>query len=91
MRADVEKLIQIIKGMADYPNAECQGIIEFSEYESEENFIKTNFGETSDLASGALRNGEIYLYSYENRIPTVEGDAVVEAEDDVIVYLYLLN
>lgn len=91
MKNNTGKLIEMIKGIVSYPNAEAQGVIEFSEYESEENFIKTNFGETSELASGALRNGKIYLYSYENSIPTVKEDAVVEAEDGIIIYMYLLD
>lgn len=91
MRNNTGKLIEMIKGIVSYPNAEAQGVIEFSEYESEDNFVKTNFGETEELISGVLKNGKMYLYSYENDIPTVEEDAVIKSEDGEIIYLYLLN
>lgn len=89
---NIERLILIIKKILMCPdNTESQDVIEFSEYESEENFTKTNFGESAELSSGVLKSGRTYLYSYENIIPGIEEDAIIKTEDDVIIYMYLLN
>ena len=91
-RDNRERLILIIKKILMCPdNTEYQDVIEFSEYESEENFVKTNFGESAELSSGALKSGRTYLYSYENIIPDSEEDAIVKTEDGIVIYIYLLN
>lgn len=89
MKNNVSRLIQVIKSMTEYPNAESQGVIEASEYESGDYFAVNNFGDDA-IWDGHFKKGGTYLYSYVFRLPDIEPDAVVRTDEETI-YLYLLN
>lgn len=89
MKNNVSRLIQVIKSMTEYPNAESQGVIEASEYETANSFAINNFGDDA-VWDGHFKKGGTFLYSYINRLPDIEPDAVVRTDEDII-FLYLLN
>ena len=89
MRNNVSRLIQVIKSMTEYPNAESQGVIEASEYETANSFAANNFGDDA-IWDGHFKKGGMYLYSYVFRLPDIEPDAVARTDEDII-FLYLLN